>query len=86
MEIETDHIRTSEGAGSEFYDRKHEPMLIPVPRGMCPAFYQFMGAGAPRGDDGQIFMLNPRYRKGVQNGEETTGDDTTTEAERLRQF
>lgn len=40
--------------------KQHEPMLVPVPRGMCGAFYQFMGAGAPRGDDGQIMMLSPR--------------------------
>jgi hypothetical protein len=31
--------------------------LTPVPKGMCPAFYQFMGAGSPRSDSGEILML-----------------------------
>ena len=37
-----------------------EPHLIPVPRGMSPGFYAFMGAGCPRREDGTIMMLNPR--------------------------
>jgi hypothetical protein len=31
--------------------------LIPVPSGMCPAFYEFMGAGCARSDSGEILML-----------------------------
>ena len=34
--------------------------LTPVPKGMCPAFYQFMGAGSPRSDSGEILMLKDK--------------------------
>ncbi len=33
--------------------------LVPVPKGMCPAFYQFMAAGGHRSDSGEILMIGP---------------------------
>lgn len=31
--------------------------FVPVPKGMCPAFYEIMGAGGVRSDSGEILML-----------------------------
>ena len=31
--------------------------LLPVPKGMCSAFYEFMGAGGVRSDSGEILMI-----------------------------
>lgn len=33
--------------------------LVPVPKGMCPAFYQFMGAGGQHSDSGDLLMIAP---------------------------
>lgn len=34
--------------------------LIPLPRGMSPAFYAFMAPGCRRQDDGTLMMVCPR--------------------------
>ena len=41
----------------------NEPYLIPLPRGMSPGFYAFMGAGCQRREDGTLLMINPRRRR-----------------------
>lgn len=51
--------------------------LVPVPRGMCPAFYAIMGAGGIRSDSGEIMML----KEPVQHGRETA-DATSTKPPR----
>lgn len=59
--------------------------LTPVPKGMCPAFYQFMGAGSPRSDSGEILMLRTptTNTKGMMMSDRTEGNkvmDLNTEA------
>lgn len=34
--------------------------LVPAPKGMCSSFYEFIGAGAPRSESGEILMRSVR--------------------------
>lgn len=33
--------------------------LVPAPKGMCSSFYEFIGAGAPRSESGEVLIVKP---------------------------
>lgn len=51
--------------------RLQQPVIrreyVPLPRGMCPAFYDFMGAGCPRTESGELMMVIERLATDQRN-------------------
>ncbi len=55
--IESNARHQARGSEITAADHFHRVRLVPVPKGMCPAFYEFMGAGGVRSDSGEILMI-----------------------------